>query len=697
MARKLADILSNMRRQYFTGREKELLHFRSLLTGEAPGTYLLYLYGPGGQGKTTLVKAFMELCRENQVSSLLLDGRELNPVPHDFLQAVQWQMGATGDVFEALQETGKLVIFIDTYELLNPLDDWLRQHFLPQLPDHVVTVISGRNPPSKNWMADTAWQSLMKPMEVRNLSLIESRNYLEKRNVATTDIDKILDFTHGHPLALSVVADMYLQNPGKHFNPGDHPDMVRTLLENFVQKVPGPAHRTALEICAMVHTTTESLLQQVLEVEDASELFLWLQELSFTDNNRSGIFPHDLARDAVCADLQWRNPDWNHTLHDRIRKYYTAKLELSTGNEQRQLLFYLNFLHRQHPMVRPFFDWQETGTYWIDGFKPDDEAAIVAITKQHEGTAAADAMAYWIKHTAAQTWVFRNIEKEPAGFVLRINIDEIPKTENANDPNIEAVRKYAEKNLGLRKGDICTLFRFWMAGDTYQGVSGLQSSIFLAIVQYYISTPGLAITMLQCTLPEFWKQVLNYADLTHLPDLNFTIENEALGGTVPAGWYMHDWRKTPPASWLNMMGQRETGEQPELINEQQKVQVLVLSEDEFASCVYDSLKDYQNDKKLAQNPLLRSRVIIQAAENESDTTILIATLRDCLADATDKIKETPKQDKLHRVLFRTFFNPAGSQEQVADYLNIPFSTYRRYLRKGVAMVTENLWQLETGR
>ncbi len=182
---------------------------------------------------------------------------------------------------------------------------------------------------------------------------------------------------------------MYLQHPGRHFNPGEHPDMVRTLLENFVQKVPGPAHRTALEISALVHTTTESLLQQVMEVEDASELFAWLQGLSFTDSSRSGVFPHDLAREALCADLQWRNPDWNRQLHDRIRKYYSNKLEQSTGNEQRLLLFSLNYLHRQHPMVRPFFDWQESGAYWIDTYTPADEQFLLNKTLNNEGDASA--------------------------------------------------------------------------------------------------------------------------------------------------------------------------------------------------------------------------------------------------------------------------------------------------------------------
>jgi hypothetical protein len=37
--------------------------------------------------------------------------------------------------------------------------------------------------------------------------------------------------------------------------------------------------------------------------------------LSFVELSREGLFPHDLAREALVADLRWRNPDWNMELH----------------------------------------------------------------------------------------------------------------------------------------------------------------------------------------------------------------------------------------------------------------------------------------------------------------------------------------------------------------------------------------------
>ncbi|MDZ4717795.1 MAG: hypothetical protein SH847_04945 [Roseiflexaceae bacterium] len=81
-------------------------------------------------------------------------------------------------------------------------------------------------------------------------------------------------------------------------------------LELFVQKVPGAAHRAALEICALVHFTTESLLAAMLDLPNAHELFDWLRSLSFVASTRQGMFPHDLAREALTADVRWRNPQW---------------------------------------------------------------------------------------------------------------------------------------------------------------------------------------------------------------------------------------------------------------------------------------------------------------------------------------------------------------------------------------------------
>ena len=66
MAR-LKDLLQQQRKKNFIGRQKETSFFEQLLKEEEPAIHLLYIYGPGGQGKTTLLKQFADLCKESSV------------------------------------------------------------------------------------------------------------------------------------------------------------------------------------------------------------------------------------------------------------------------------------------------------------------------------------------------------------------------------------------------------------------------------------------------------------------------------------------------------------------------------------------------------------------------------------------------------------------------------------------------------
>jgi hypothetical protein len=191
---------------------------------------------------------------------------------------------------------------IDTVEMLAPLDNWLCETFLPQLPEDTLLVLASRDAPSPAWCTD--FGEMLHAIALRNLSPDESRDYLTRRNVPNEERAAVLDFTHGHPLALSLVADVFAQRPGFHFEPEQAQDVIEALLEQFAQKVPRPAHRAALEAWVLIRLTTE-----MLGIPDAHELFEWLRGLSFIQSGAHGIFPHDLAREAMTADLRWCNPD----------------------------------------------------------------------------------------------------------------------------------------------------------------------------------------------------------------------------------------------------------------------------------------------------------------------------------------------------------------------------------------------------
>lgn len=52
-------------------------------------------------------------------------------------------------------------------------------------------------------------------------------------------------------------------------------------------------------------------------MDDAHEPSEWLRGLSFIQTRPGGLFPHDIAREVLAADLRWRNPGWYGELHRR--------------------------------------------------------------------------------------------------------------------------------------------------------------------------------------------------------------------------------------------------------------------------------------------------------------------------------------------------------------------------------------------
>ncbi|MCI0646191.1 MAG: ATP-binding protein [Chloroflexi bacterium] len=692
MASPLSDRLEAARRQRFVGRAAEQTLFQSALTAPELPFYVLHVFGPGGVGKSTLLRHFSRLASEANAQVIHLDGRNVDASPDFFQNALQRAMGLDPAVspLQALSSpNGRWVLLIDTYEMLAPLDGWLRDVFLPQLPGNVITILAGRNPPSIGWRTDPGWEAMIHVLPLRNLEPEEGHDYLLRRQVPADQHQMVLEFTHGHPLALSLVADAMAQRPGTRFQPEDAPDVIRVLLEQFVQKVPGPAHRAALEACALVRLTTEPLLAHMLDIPEVLELFQWLRGLSFIEAERRGIFPHDLAREALTADLRWRNPDWYRELHERARAYYLSRLQQGSIQEQQQILSEYIFLHRDNALVRPYFEWQESGQVFADAMRPADREAVLAMVAQHEGQRSAELAAHWLDRQPQGASVFRDASGQPRGLLLMVSLDKTTPADRALDPAIEAATRYLAQHAPLRPNETATHFRFWLAADSYQGVSPIQSRIFINIIQHYLTTPGLAYTFFPCADPDFWVELLAYADLARQPEADFTVDGRRYGV------YGHDWRVTPPLAWLDLMAQRELGLMASVKPPPPQEQLLVLSRTEFDAAVREALKAMTTPAVLATNPLLRSRLVAEEmrASGKAERT---AALQNLLKAAAETLQKSPRQAKFYRALYHTYFRPAVTQEQAAELLDLPFSTFRRHLAAGIQQVTEILWQKEVG-
>jgi len=437
--------------------------------------------------------------------------------------------------------------------------------------------------------------------------------------------------------------------------------------------------------------TNEALLAALLQTTQAHELFDWLRSLSFIESDRHGLFPHDLAREALVADLRWRNPDWYAELHSRARTYYTSRVQQGNADEQGRVLSHYVFLHRDNPVVRPYFEWQASSAVFADTLRPQDVAEIVAMVRLHEGETAAQIAAHWLARQPKGISVVRYASGEPQGVLIAVSLEKAEPEDFAVDPALAQVWSYLQQQAPLRPGETATIFRFWLARDSYQEVSPVQSRIFFTMVQHYLTTPRLAYTFLPCANPTFWQAVFAYADLTRLMEADFAI------GEQRYGVYGHDWRVVSPMAWLALLAERELDAEakPEAaVNPAESV--VILDAAHFADAVRDALRDFADQNALRGNPLLQSRLVLRRCGNDKSQAMRIRVVQILLQEGAAFLQRTPKLAKAHRALHHTYFEPAPTQEQAAELLDLPFSTYRRHLKTGLDALIAQLWQQEVG-
>jgi hypothetical protein len=315
------------------------------------------------------------------------------------------------------------------------------------------------------------------------------------------------------------------------------------------------------------------------------------------------------------------------------------------------------------------------------------------MVRQHEGEASAQLAAHWFSRQPQSVLVLRDAQQQPVGFVMFLALHRANPADLQLDPATQAAWQYLQRHAPLRPGEHATLFRFWLAQETYQAVSTAQSHVFIAMVQHYLTTPGLAFTFLPCREPDFWLPVFAYADLARLPEADFEVGGQSYGV------YGHDWRAVPPLAWLDLLAEREIATTPQTPPPPPlKPSLVVLSQPEFETAVRDLLRDFRSIRPdaLRFNPLLWSRLVVEEVGPNADETRRASALQTLIKETADKLQASPRQRKFYQALHHTYFQPAPTQEQAAELLDLPFSTYRRHLKTGMEQLTQLLWQREIG-
>jgi hypothetical protein len=671
------DLQRRVRHRLFVGRATEIATVLAALSGVAGASEdtprLFLIHGLGGVGKTGLLEAIAARATEAGAKVTTLDGRDVTPTSEGFAAALAQALGRHG-----FGRNRSHLLLVDTVEKLRPLERWLRETFLPGLPVRVVTVLATREPPSAEWRSTAGWGQMLVSMPLANLDVAEAREVLERHGVPRSQHDAAVAFTHGHPLALCLVADLCAHRGAAPLRPHHEPELIGALLRRFVEDVQDPVRRRALEAASVVRSLTEPLLGAVLG-HDAHEVFVWLRELSFMRMDATGLFPHDVVREALVADLRWRDAAAYALIVERAHVYYAAQIASGADRDAHFTRNHL-FLSRFAPGVGEVVRWADSPAFRVEVATEGDVPALIALVRRHEGDDSAAIAAHWFARQLDRVLVVRDASGAPAGLVVPIALERVSTGDLERDPAARAAHAYVRSAGRLRKDDRVVHFRFWMAAASYQAPSEAQSVCMMTVLHCEVTTPNLARSFWPCRHPEAFADVTRHSGSTRLPEADFTV------GGHTYGVYSHDWRHRSRTAWLANLARAAGGAPPVPPGVSAP-----LDEPMFRGAVLSALKAYLADHELAASPLLGARLVMK--RTASGTPPLDA-LRRCLREAVEALGTTPRGHKLGQALTHTYLDERSTQEAVAEALDLPFSTYRRHLTAGAKAVADWLWSHE---
>jgi hypothetical protein len=675
-ARTIGERLQRVTAGAFVGRTAECDCFRAAIAAPEPPFNLLRIMGPGGIGKSALLRRFAAIADEAGVTAGLIDGRQIEPAPDQFIAAAHTVLG-----FDPRRppETAPYVFLVDAFDMLAPLGDWLVAELLPSLPSQALVVLAARRGEVAN--APNGWEGLVRTIKLRNLTPEEGAKYLERRGVLPEMREEILQLSHCHPLAMAIAADTIDQTGA--LADGARFEIIAALLDRLIEHAPSPEHRLAIEIAAHARVTTEALLADAIGERVAGEIFRWLRGLSFMESGGEGLLPHDLARDIVHRDLAWRSFARLRDVHQRTRQHYLRHYREGTSNERLAALRDLVYLHRLNPIMQAFFEFRAIGHVYAEPASPQDHAAILRLISQYEGEQSAAIARHWLERHPQSFIAMRSAGERVSGTLCQIDLMAIDDRDVEIDPLLKEALG-AMRGHEPRPGEAAIMGRFMISAASYQGPSPATTAMQIQSYLTWMTVARLSWSFITLDQERDWGHLMRYID--------FAPVGREVTGVPPRRFriFGHDWRKVGPIAWFEMMERRELETQlrPHDLRSPE-IETIALSEVQFRNAVRQALRHLSDERQLATSPLLRARLLMTGSTPASP-----AALRQVIVAAAAAMKQHPRDDKFHQALEVTFLRSAPSQEAAAERLGLPFGTYRYRLATAVDRVADILWQEE---
>lgn len=479
MTRTVADRMVESAGRGWVGRERELNALAAAAAAEESPFLVAFVHGPGGIGKTHLVRRLLDDL-PTPVRGIYLDGRDVEPTPRGLCRALGLALGlaeAEPDVAALVEALAPrpAVLVIDTYEVIGLLDAWLRTQFLPALPATTLTVLAGRDRPSLSWHTTAGWQGLVVEFPLGALSEDEATRLLRLRGLDEHQARWASEFAHGHPLALELAAAAARAGTTA-------PLASAGLLEAFLGQLP-PQTVTVVEAACTVRRVTEPVLHAMLDAPTAGAAFDSLRALPFVERTGDGLLVHDVVRDTVGHELSMRDPDRRRAYRRRALAHITEHGDGAAADPWRHtadLIFLL-----ENPVLRDACFPSARPAHWVEQAVPRDRAAVLDIAARHEPPGTAAMLTRWWERHPETFSVARGPDGAVAAFVQIAEIDHLDPRLLADDPVARVWLDHLREHPPA-PDDRVLVMRRWLGRESGELRSPAVSACWLDVKRVYM-------------------------------------------------------------------------------------------------------------------------------------------------------------------------------------------------------------------
>jgi hypothetical protein len=642
----LAARLAERDHERFSGREGELAFLDRCLSDDNPPACVVFVHGPGGIGKSTLLREFQRSATTQGWDCFHVEGRELSPTSDTLLAAL-------GDA----QQSARPLVLIDTYERMSGLDGYLRRALLPSLPGNAVILIAGRHAPDPAWLTGI-WEGVSAELPLEKFSRADSLRLLEAYGVSDKRAAAIAHWAEGSPLVLALAADAALKDPDwTPHGEVESSELMRTLIRRLVDSELRGERLSALGVAAIARVTTVELLRAVLPDSDPEVAYDRLRELSFTEPVGDGLTLHELVRKALRADFRARDPERERELRRRIIDHLYER-----AREGDPLLM-IDMAHLiDNSMIKWGFGWEGSVDYRIDDVRGDDTIQIALLAQQQGFNDWWALTARFFEEAPERVAVARDQNDQLCGYMVCMSLATAPDfawKDALVGPWLARARDDAAQGEAVLWHDSVDFTRD--EGGRVQAMLGIAG-----ILRSGVANPRFCYLPINPIVPGA-ASFARALGAEHLEALDLDLEATRIEcwrlDCGPGG--MRAAQRSVVYAELGLPNPG-AGRAPVGVD---------------AEAVRDALRNFRLPHELAQSPLAVGETTDERVES----------VRRLLRDAVDSaFGETDNEQLLKLVLVRGYLEPVSSHEQAAYEISLSRAAYFRRLRTAAERVADHL-------